>query len=233
MFVLALAVIGFVLGAYIGSSCCVPAGAGLAGGAMVVGYGVIGSMVAVIVAVVIARKLPARQLRIVTLVTGVIGGVFAAILIKIYLDSRAATAEFMQQSYATMLKFRVELSIADNNAAYPFDSIEMDWRTRSVAAVVSGQSCSSDLAGADAAKMLGALRGVEGVVYRDPAPCAGKPGAVQQTLNMHIAEATGQPSTADLALTAACLEAHPELAQPAAVAADIFARVEWPASCKL
>lgn len=234
--VLAFAVIGFVLGVYIGGSCCVSSGAGLAGGAIVVGYGLMGSVAASIGAVLTARLLPSRRLRPVTLVTGVIGGVLAGVLINIYLDSRAATAEFMQQSYENMLKFHVEVAVTelptnDSSPAYPFDSVELDWRTRSVAAVVDGESCSSELAGEDAAAMLSALRGVEGVVYRDPFPCAGTLGAVQQTLTMQIAEATGQPSTADLALTEACLESHPELAKPARVAADVVKRVEWPADC--
>ena len=232
LFVLSVAVIGFVLGAYIGGSCCVPAGSGLAGGAIVLGYGVIGAIIAALAAVVVARYLPAEKLVAITLVTAVVGGVLGGVILKIYLDSRAETEAFMQDAYANMLKFRVELVPHEENPARPFEKISFDWGAQVFTATVDGRSCTVPIAGEDGALMLGALRDVEGVVYNDPFPCAGTLGEARQTLDMYIPEATGQPSVAQLALTAACLEDYPALGKPMAVAIDIFKRSDLPPDCR-
>ena len=55
-------------------------------------------------------------------------------------------------------------------------------------------------------------------------------GETRQTLDMYIPEATGQPSVAQLAITAACLEGYPALGKPIAI--DIFKRSELPADCR-
>ena len=73
LFVLAIGVIGFVIRATIGGRCCVPAGSGLAGGAIVFGYGLLGSIVTAVIAVLVARALPPKHLVTTTLIVGVVG----------------------------------------------------------------------------------------------------------------------------------------------------------------
>jgi hypothetical protein len=114
----------------------------------------------------------------------------------------------------------------------PFEKISFDWSTQNFTATVNGRSCTVPVAGEDGVLMLGALREVEGVVYKDPFPCAGTLGEVLQELDMYIPEATGQPSVAQLAITEACLENYPALGQPMAAAIDIFERSELPADCR-
>jgi len=232
LFVLSVAVTGFVLGVYTGGSCCVPDGSGLAGGAIVVGYGFIGAAIATAAAIGVARYLPADRLVAVTLVTGVIGGVFGGVMLKIYLDFRAETEAYLQDAYANLLKFRVELVPQPGSAAIPFEKISFDWGAQAFTATVDGRSCTVPVAGEDGILMLGALREVEGVTYKNPFPCAGTLGETRQTLDMYIPEATGQPSEAKIAITVACLEEYPALGQPMAAAIDIFERSKRPAECR-
>ena len=232
LFVLSIAIIGFVLGIYIGGSCCVPKNSGLAGGAIVVGYGVVGAGVAAVVATVVARYLPADRLVAVTLLTGVVGGVFGGVILKVILDSRAETEAFLQDAYANMLKFRVELVPQPAARPFAFEKISFDWAEQAFTATVDGRSCTAPLAGEDGALMLRALREVEGVVYRSPSPCDGTEGELLQTLDMYIPEATGKPSVADLSITRTCLDKHPSLGEPLAVATDIFERSDLSADCR-
>ena len=106
LFVRAIGVIGFVIGATIGGRCCVPAGSGLAGGAIVCGYGLLGGIVTAVIAVLVARALPSKHLVTITLI---VGGVFAGVMVKVYVDSRTEMREHMAQGYAGMLKFPVAL----------------------------------------------------------------------------------------------------------------------------
>ena len=232
LFVLAIAVIGFVLGTYIGGTCCLPADSGLAGGAIVVGYGVLGSGIAAVVAALVAKALPPDRLVGITLVVGVVGGIFAGMLLKVYLDSRAQMDAHMQQAYAGMLKFRVALIPKSPAAAQPFRSIAFDWGRKQFKVTVNNQRCEVELQPEDAALMLGALRDVEGVVYRDPAPCADTAGDVQQLLDMYIPEASGDISKAKLSLTTGCLQKYPLLGEPMKIASDIFKRSDIPAQCQ-
>ena len=109
LFVLAIGVIGFVIGATIGGRCCVPAGSELAGGAIVFGYGPLGSIVTAVIAILVARALPSKHPVAATLIVCVVGGVFAGVMARVYVDSRTEMREHMTQAYAGMLKFRVAL----------------------------------------------------------------------------------------------------------------------------
>ena len=55
--------IGLVAGTAIGARFFVPAGSGLVGAAMALGFGVMGALAAAVVAGVLARRLPPRSLR--------------------------------------------------------------------------------------------------------------------------------------------------------------------------
>ena len=54
---------GFVFGAAVGAQVLVPRSAGLAGGAMVLGYGILGVPAAMVGALLLARYLPASRLK--------------------------------------------------------------------------------------------------------------------------------------------------------------------------
>ena len=235
VFVLSIMVIGLVLGMLIAGRCCVPADSGLAGGAIVVGYGVLSAGVGGLIALALAIYLPERWLVGSTVGLALVGTVLGGILGKVYLDARAETAAHLERAYEDMLKYRVTLVHTDAAPARPFQRIRFDWGERSYTVLGSGgehnPACTMRLSGAQGAKMLGALRAVEGVVYRHPAPCAGTPGAVQHELDMFIPEAKPPNSAAKLAITAACLDRYPALAEPFAVARQIHAVNDLPENC--
>ena len=80
--------------------------------------------------------------------------------------------------------------------------------------------------------MLIALRGVEGVTYRNPSPCTGTSGPVQYQLDMLIFEATQPNSEATLEITNACLQRYPELKAPFDVASEIHIKNGLPGDCQ-
>ena len=61
VFVLSIAIIGLVLGKSIGGRCCTPADSGLAVGAIVFGYGIVGRVFCTAIAVAVVIKLPAGK----------------------------------------------------------------------------------------------------------------------------------------------------------------------------
>ena len=229
--VLSLGLIGFMLGMRIGAACCLPQFPGLAGGAIVLGYGLMGAVAAGTLAIPMAIYLPARWLVGTTLVLGVVGGGIAGVILQSYMASRAATAEHMRQAHERMNKFSVTLGFTDRTAARPYTQASFDWGAREYRIVRDGRTCSAALTGEQGARMLKALREVGGVMYADPYPCAGTLGAAVRKLDMTIPEATSPPTTARLAITAACLERYPALEAPFTAARDILAERQQPQSC--
>ena len=80
--------------------------------------------------------------------------------------------------------------------------------------------------------MLGALRGVGGVMVKDAFPCAGTLGAVQYELEWHIQEALPPDTAGKLAITAACLEQYPQLVAPFEAAVEIDAHLAAKRTCE-
>ena len=230
LFVLAIGVIGFVIGATIGGRCCVPAGSRLAGGAIVFGYGPLGSIVTAVIAILLARALPSKHPVAATLIVRVVGGVFAGVMAKVYVDLRTEMREHMTQAYASMLKFRVALVLNQPGIPGP-RSNAFDWGQKQYKLSVNNQRCVVELQPEDAAKIRGALREVEGFVYRDLSPCVGMSGSLNQVLDMYIPEVNGESSKAKLENIGACLGKYPDLGVPVNIATYIFKRSEIPAEC--
>ncbi|MFQ5569122.1 MAG: hypothetical protein ACE5G0_05575 [Rhodothermales bacterium] len=77
-----LCLLGFLLGAFIGGMLLVPKGSGLAGGAMVLGYGVVGFVAALVLGVILAIKLsPPRLIRALYLA---LAGVLLAVVLLFF-----------------------------------------------------------------------------------------------------------------------------------------------------
>jgi len=227
-----LLVIGFMLGTMIGAKCCVPQGSGLAGPAIVLGYGVLGAGLALLTGILLAIKLPTAWLLGITLPAGIIGAVLAGILIKVVLDSNAKREEHLKDGYMRMSKFAVTIEPTAVATSRSFEQISFDWGSRSFSVMGNGQKCSEDLSGRQAVRMLGALRGAEGVLLKDPFPCAGTLGDVEQRLSWVIPESLPPDNIGELAITAACLRAYPELGKPLKVAEQIFRDSKEMESCR-
>jgi len=231
LFVLSIGLIGLMLGMRIGAACCMPENPGLAGGAIALGYGLMGAVACMLLALPAALYLPARWLVGCTLLLGVIGGVIAGLILQSLMASRAATAEHLRQAYERMNRFTVTLGYTDAAAVQPYAQATFDWDKREYRVSQNRQTCTVPLTGEQGAMMLKALRAVDGVMHKDPYPCAGTLGAVTRKLEMSIPEATSPPTNARLAITIACLQRYPALGEPFTAAEEILASNSRPRSC--
>ena len=120
---------GTLLGLWLGGNFFVPRNAGLAGGAMVLGYGVIGAVVAMIVVTVLAIVLKGRRLRMVALwfavpVLGVLLGLSARLVLG-WLDDREP-----DEAFAPAGIFTVGMERLDRSDPYLFVKMHIDSRER-------------------------------------------------------------------------------------------------------
>jgi len=221
-----------VAGTVVAGHCCVAPGSGLAGPAIALGYGLITAVVAGALAGLLAIFLPPRALVGTALVMGVPATVLGGMTLKGYWEAREQMQAHLQEGYARMPAFRVELTFAEADEKPPFQRIAFDWSARRYTVTANGQRCTAKFTGPQGVAMLGALRSVEGILHEDPYPCAGTLGAVQHELDMSIPEPTSPNSKAKLALTAACLTLYPTLAEPLAVARRIHDDRKQPMRCE-
>ena len=211
---LGLAATGFAAGTTVSAWCCVPRGSGLAGPAIVFGYGLLGAAGAALAGALAAYWLPAVWLRRLALLFGLLGTAVLALIGKTWLDSRARTAAYMEQAYANMNAFTLRLDYLDPADDPPWRSAAVDWAQRRYVVERGGERCVVRLDGPAGSALLRALRAAEGVLYREQFPCAGSLGSVTRRLEWRIAEHDGRDSSGSVALTTACSQAHPALAAP-------------------
>jgi hypothetical protein len=221
--VLAFAAMAFVAGAMIAARCCVPAGSGLAGAGIVVGYGILAAGGGALAGLLFGLRLPPRALVILSCVSALVGVPLLGLGLAGYLRSQAELDAHLAEAHERMNPYRVRLRYADTASRPPFTEAIFDWGARRVEGVAGGQACTWPLAGTDAARMLEALRAVEGVMLEDPFPCAGTLGAVARELEMVIPEHTPPDTRVRLAITEACLALHPALAGPFDTAGRLLA----------
>lgn len=224
VFVLGMMVCGLVAGTYVGARFFVAPGSGLAGPAIALGYGVIGAGLAGIVGGLLAWLLPPRWFLGAALPVTVASVIFGIVIVHGYLRSEAEMRAHLEQAYDDLLKFRVTLVHMDADNA-PFARMEADWGERRYTATTGDaepSTCMAELSGAEAVRLLEALRGVESVVLKDQFPCAGSLGAVERELDWFIPGAKPPDSQGKHAITAACAAEHPALDRPFAVAAEIL-----------
>ena len=211
---LGLAATGFAAGTALSAWCCVPRGSGLAGPAIVFGYGLLSAAGGALVGALAAWWLPPAWLRRLALLFGLLGAAVLVLVGKTWLDSRAHTAAYMEQAYANMNAFTIRLDYLDAADDPPWRSAAVDWAQRRYVIERGGERCVVGLDGPAGSTLLRALRAAEGVLYREQYPCAGTLGAVTRRLEWRIAEHDGRDSSGSVALTTACSQAHPALAAP-------------------
>jgi hypothetical protein len=199
----------------------VPAGSGLAGGAIALGYGVLGAGIGAVIAIVLAKYLSDRWLMGVTLPILPCALVLAGMTAKLILDSSEEQEAHLQRAYEKMNLFQVSLVQTDTAPQQVFERIDFDWKQRQYLLTTAEERCTVPLTGEQAVKMLGALRNVGGVMIKDAFPCAGTLGTVQYELEWNIQEAGPPHTSGKLAITAACLEQYPQLLAPFEAAVEI------------
>jgi hypothetical protein len=88
-FVFCMMICGFVAGAFVGGRFLLPPGSGLAGGAIVLGYGILGAGLGVLVGIALAYLLPPKWFLGAALPVTVVGLVLGIIIVNGYLRSQA------------------------------------------------------------------------------------------------------------------------------------------------
>lgn len=233
LLVLSSMVIGLAVGTIMGARCCVAPGSGMAGPVIAIGYGVMGAVALGAIAFLFARKLnPAYLIRLTVPVT-VIGSVLFGLMLTGYFKSREENAQHLAEAYANMNRFWVKMAWLDKDGqADFFQSAEFDWHAATYSVQYHDRRCAAVPEGPHAVAMLTALREAEGVVYRDPKPCAGSEGRVVATLRYEITEAMPHNNSADLKLTEQCLRQHPGLRMPFAAMRELAAQNPLQVKCQ-
>lgn len=220
----------FAAGAVIAARCCVSPNSGLAGPAIVAGYGILGGLLGALAGAALAFVLAPRALAIATTLAGTGGLLVYGALFSGYLVARSETEAHLQQAYERLPGFRMRLTHhQDTDVA--FAAFSADWQTRQYVVSRDARHCTVPLAGAAAVALLGALREVELVMHRDPFPCAGTLGSVVQKLEFSIPSPTPPDVSGKLAITSACLERYPGLGRPFEAAQRLHRDHGWPADC--
>lgn len=221
----------FAAAAVIAARCCVSPDSGLAGPAIVAGYGILGGLLGALAGAALAIVLAPRTLGIATILAGTGGLLVYGALFSGYLVARSETAAHLQQAYERLPKLRMTLTRRQDIDPDDFLSFSADWQARQYVVSRHGRSCTAQLTGAEAVELLSALREVELVMHQDPFPCAGTLGRVVQELEFYIPSPTPPDSSSKLAITAACLERYPNLDGPLAAAQRLHRDHGWPADC--
>lgn len=201
----------FAAGTWVGARFLVPPGSGLAGSAIAVGYGLAGALAGGAAAALLAYRLPLRWVRWLTVPSAAIGFLVLLAAARIYLRSKAEQQAQLEEAYAKLPPFRLELTRASALAPASFSKLAFDSEAAAFhATATAGTACSGPLSGADNVAVLTALRNVEGLLLKEPRPCADG-GEVAYRIAFRIEEARPPDSQGELAATSACLTAHAAL----------------------
>ncbi|MEM9385529.1 MAG: hypothetical protein AAGA68_10745 [Pseudomonadota bacterium] len=217
-----LSLLAGLLGIVIAGRCCVPAGSGLAGPGIVVGYGLLAALLGAGLGILLAIRLGPRALLILSGVAGVGGTIVAVLLGLAVAESARKSADALEEAYARLPPFELVLDLTD---ADPFARFEADWAKRETVVVdAKGRTCRRALNGREAVPLLESLRAVEGVLLQAADPCAGKAGAPVQSLRFLVQEGRPPNTSGELAISDACLAATPALGKPVEAAREALRR---------
>lgn len=101
--------IGFMVGAWLGARLLVPDDAGLAGGAMVFWFGVLGSVLGLVGGGVFARRADGARLRKVALITAVLAAGMLALMTWILVEQQRGRDTQRQQAKTRLPPFSLTL----------------------------------------------------------------------------------------------------------------------------
>lgn len=211
LLILAALPVGFALGGWTGARLLVPENVGLAGGAMVFWYGVLGMLLVLVAAVVAIRTLGATGLKRASLTTAVLGSGVLVVLGLAVSDAQRESETHRQLAMARLPPFELLLvgNIGDELHRFAYASEENELRVRLADDRQCGGSLPAGKSGDQSrVELLSALRGLDvaGVLVEPPA-CQ-QVGEVLATLEIEIRE-TKPPATAgSLQLTRACRDSY-------------------------
>lgn len=231
---LSLLVCGLFAGTWIGGRFFVAAGSGLAGPVIALGYGVIGGVLGAALGLVMSIFTPGRKLSVIAVPVLLAGAIVVVIAVRGYLVSSAESEAQLLEAYENLPTFALTITYPETAEQPPFARFEADWAARQYVVTTSGDSprrCSVAMTGPDAVDILTALRGVDAILFNEPAPCATSPGAVDHELSFRIDEVRPPNTEGHVEVTAACLTRAPALAAPRDAAIALVARNGVPDTC--
>jgi hypothetical protein len=207
-----LAGVGGIVGLFVGGA-AVPAGSGLAGPTIVLGYGAVGAVCGLVAGAIAAWLLPARHVRpalLAALGLGLIAAVAVGIRVVRTNRERAERAGVEQQQRAAPF---FAAAIADGpHDGSSFIDIRVDGKRDAFVMTARGQperpTCRGTIDNEERARLLRVLRNAEDLLERDPDPCAGS-GEPYRRFRWSLPERGG--GEREVALTIACGKEHSEL----------------------
>lgn len=220
-----LAAVGLLLGLWLAAQMGAGEGQGLAGGAIVLFWGLVGALLGLATGVGLFRSLTVGSRRVLLLLVAPAGILIVGLVVAGLLRSRADMRAHLEEAYERLPPFRIALSPGPEYRGGKTAAFTAEWPKRSVSFQAGERQCTGELTAPDAVKVLTALRNAEGVLYREDAPCGNGEGegVAGTRLSFVITEARPPMTEADLRLNDSCLREYPALGEPSAALEKLLA----------
>jgi len=206
---------GLILGAWLGAQFLVPRDAGLAAGAMVLWYGLLGGLAAVVGALVLVRYLAASRLRFVALFMAGASVVLLVWLTLRFVELGTERAEHRRQAVAMLPAFELALTgyLEPGLRRFIYTSQNNDWRIEKMDGTLCEGGLPEGKAGDKArVELLSGLRGLDVAGVLAAPPSCQQTGELLAMLTLTIHEAKPPVTEGSLSLTTACRVEIPEIA---------------------
>ena len=204
--------VGSLIGAFAAGRFLVPAGSGLAGPAIALGYGLVAGFGAAVILWVLSGRWSQRVARLALLPIGGLGLVSLALVGWAYVVAQRQQSEALQEAYARLPEFEIQLRFDDAVPDRRFTVLEHDSRQqRLTVRRRGGETCSTNVEGMDEVRLLESLRRIEGLALSDARPCAPVGARPEFSLTFTVAEALSRETRVEIEGPVACLRSHAEL----------------------
>lgn len=231
LFVITAAICSLAIGTWIGARFFVPAGSGLAGPFIALGYGAGGALAGLVTAMLAARRLSRRWLVRVTITLAIGAAGIVGLVTYAYLAAKAEERLHLAEAYANLPPFRFDLQDVSGQQLGPLARIVYDSDKNEFAVTrADGSVCRGSLDGPQKVTLLESLRGVEGLLLDSPQPCP--PAATTHRLVFRIEEALPPNTEGTVAFDAACLATTARLQKAIGTAEQIYLATQGNLRCE-
>lgn len=214
LLIVALALAGMYLGSFIGAKYLVPKGSGLAGGAMVLGYLVLGLVVFTLIGVAAAFMLKGNALRKTALIIGVPVLLAYLIFTTIFVMQKMSDRE-PDEAFAAAGDFSITMERLDTSDPYLFVKMAINSDDRTWTKTGPGPESQIFYAKMTAQTLTDIRQALNALAQMSPeefANCRDGQSSAIKSLTWNISDAPAGQSlvTADtLEITETCLQQHP------------------------
>jgi len=219
--IIGLGLIGLILGVWAGAAYLVPKGAGLAGGPMVLMYGIIGFVGFGIAGAIITFRMQAKRLRNSALIIGILVLLLYLILAAIAFKKAVSERE-PDSAFVPAGEFIITMERVDRSDPYLFVKMHVDSNTRTWAQTGPAPEhkiCSARLKANNLVEIRKALDKLLALSHEKLADCDSADQPVVKRLHWNLIDA--QSSQANLSLphkgtldvNSNCLRQHSEIAR--------------------